>query len=73
MPPDQGDLVPFPDFGGDQMMLSVAQIPTSPRFVPLAAAGGIDKIANGYLCSFRLASHGWELLRDRSSRRRTIR
>ncbi|MGI9119664.1 MAG: TIGR04255 family protein [Acidimicrobiales bacterium] len=40
--------------------------------VPFAAAGGIDRIANGYLCSFRLASHGWELLRDRSSRHRTI-
>ena len=31
-----------------------------------AAAGGIDRIANGYLCGFHLARHGWELLDRRS-------
>lgn len=30
-----------------------------------AAAGGIDRIANGYLCGFHLARHGWGLLRRR--------
>lgn len=32
-----------------------------------AAAGGIDRIANGYLCGFHLARHGWELLRRRGA------
>lgn len=33
---------------------------------PFAAAGGIDRIANDYLCSYHLATHGWGLLRARS-------
>jgi hypothetical protein len=37
-----------------------------------AAAGGIDRIANGYLCGFHLARHGWELLRRRSISQRRL-
>jgi hypothetical protein len=33
---------------------------------PFAAAGGIDRIANDYLCSYHLAKHGWSLLDARS-------
>lgn len=31
-----------------------------------SAAGGIDRIANAYLCGFHLAQHGWTLLRRRA-------
>lgn len=32
-----------------------------------AAAGGIGRIANGYLCAFHLSRYGWKLLRRRSA------
>lgn len=41
--------------------------PDADGIAPFVAGGGIDRIANEYMCAYKIAEHGWQLLSERGA------